>query len=65
MARKQQDNAPAAQPACKAVEREKDRWREVRDPRGELVCATFYERGVVEVVRPARSLSEGRLQQPR
>jgi hypothetical protein len=53
MARKQQDNAPvaAAQPAYKVVKREKDRWWEVRDPRGELVCVTVYKRGAVEVVR--------------
>ncbi len=53
MARKQQDNAPApaAQPAYKVVKREKDRWWEVRDPRGELVCETVYKRGAVEVVR--------------
>jgi hypothetical protein len=52
-ARKQQDNAPApaAQPAYKVVKREKDRWWEVRDPRGELVCVTVYKRGAVEVVR--------------
>ena len=53
MARKQQDNAPApaAQPAYKVVKREKDRWWEVRDPRGELVCVTVYKRGAVEVAR--------------
>jgi hypothetical protein len=43
--------APAAQPAYKVVKREKDRWWEVRDPRGELVCVTVYKRGAVEVVR--------------
>jgi hypothetical protein len=42
---------PAARPACKVVKREKDRWREVRDPRDELVCVTVYKRGAVEVVR--------------
>jgi len=41
----------AAQPADKVFEREKDRWWEVRDPRGELVCVTVYKRGAVEVVR--------------
>jgi hypothetical protein len=53
MARKQQDNAPApaAQHAYKVIKREKDRWWEVRDPRGELVCVTVYKRGAVEVVR--------------
>ena len=53
MARKQQDNAPApaAQPAYKVVEREKDRWWEVRAPQGELVYVTVYKRGAVEVVR--------------
>ena len=51
MARKQQDNAPAAQSAYKVVKREKDRWWEVRDPTGELVCVTVYKRGAVEVVR--------------
>ena len=53
MARKQQDNAPvpAAHSAYKVVKREKDRWWEVRDPRGELVCVTVYKRGAVEVVR--------------
>ena len=53
MARKQQNDAPApaAQPAYKAVEREKDRWWQARDPRGELVCVTVYKRGAVEVVR--------------
>jgi hypothetical protein len=53
MARNQQDNAPAptAQPAYKVVKREKDRWWEVRDLRGELVCVTVYKRGAVEVVR--------------
>ncbi len=30
---------------------QKDRWWEVRDPRGELVCVTVYKRGAVEVVR--------------
>jgi hypothetical protein len=52
-ARKQQDNAPApaAQPAYKVVKRKKDRWWEVRDPRGELVCVTVYKRGAAEVVR--------------
>ena len=30
---------------------EKDRWWEVRDPGGELVCVTVYKRGAVEVVR--------------
>jgi hypothetical protein len=51
--RKQQDNAPApaAQPAYKVGKRENDRWWEVRDPRGELVCVTVYTRGAVEVVR--------------
>jgi hypothetical protein len=33
------------------VKREKDRWREVRDPQGEMVCVTVYKRGAVEVVR--------------
>jgi hypothetical protein len=53
MARKQQDHAPAsaAQSAYKVVKREKDRWWEVRDPRGELVCVTVYKLGAVEVVR--------------
>ena len=53
MAGKQQDNAPApaALPAFKVVEREKDRWWEVRDPQDELVCVTVYKRGAVEVVR--------------
>jgi len=53
MARKQQDNAPApaAQPAYTVVKREKKRWWEVRDPKGELVCVTVYKRGAVEVVR--------------
>ncbi len=53
MARNQQDNAPAlpTQPAYKVVKREKDRWWEVRDPKGELVCVTVYKRGAVEVVR--------------
>ena len=53
MARKQQDNAPAPapQPAYKVVKREKDRWWEVRDPRGEPACATVYKPGAVEVVR--------------
>ncbi len=53
MARKQQDNAPApaSQPAYTVVKRAKDRWWEVRDPRGELVCVTVYKRGAVEVVR--------------
>jgi hypothetical protein len=54
MARKQQDNAPAAQPAQPAytvVKRTRDRWWEVRDPKGELVCVTVYKRGAVEVVR--------------
>jgi hypothetical protein len=54
MAKKQQDNAPAAlavQPAYKVVKREKDRWWEVRDPQDELVCVTVYKRGAVEVVR--------------
>ena len=53
MARKQQDNAPApsTQPGYKVRKREKDRWWEVRDPRGELVCVTVYKRGAVEVVR--------------
>ena len=41
----------AAQPACKVVKREKDRWWEVRDPKGELVCVTDYKRGAAEVVR--------------
>jgi hypothetical protein len=52
-ATKQQDNAPApaAQPVYEVVKREKDRWWEVRDPRGELVCVTLYKRGAVEVVR--------------
>jgi hypothetical protein len=51
--KKQQDNAPAPaeQPAYNVVKREKDRWWEVRDPRGELVCVTVYKRGAVEVVR--------------
>jgi hypothetical protein len=44
--------APAAQPAYKVVKREKDRWWEVRDPRGGLACVTVYKRGAVEVVRP-------------
>ena len=56
MARKQQDNAPgpAAQPAPPAytvVKRTRDRWWEVRDPKGELVCVTVYKRGAVEVAR--------------
>ena len=53
MAKKQQVNAPApaAQPTYKVVKREKDRWWEVRDPRGELVCVTVYKRGADEVVR--------------
>ncbi|HEY0022261.1 MAG TPA: hypothetical protein VGB24_05105 [Longimicrobium sp.] len=52
MARKQQDNAPVpvAQPAYKVVKCEKDRWWEVRDRRGELVCVTVYKRGAVEVL---------------
>jgi hypothetical protein len=44
------------------VKREKDRWWEVRDPRGEPVCVTVYERGAVEVVRrlqPDRAPSVG------
>ncbi len=50
MAKKQQDTAPApaTQPAYKVVKREKDRWWEVRDPRGELVCVTVYKRGAVD-----------------
>jgi hypothetical protein len=52
MARKQPDDyAPAARPACKVVTREKDRWRRVRDPRGEPVCVAVCTRGAVEVVR--------------
>ncbi len=48
MARKQ-DNAPVppaepAQPAYTVVKRTRDRWWEVRDPRGELVCVTVYKR---------------------
>jgi hypothetical protein len=48
-----QDNAPApaAQPAYTVVKREKDRWWEMRDPPGELVCVTAYKRDVVEVMR--------------
>jgi hypothetical protein len=41
----------AAQPAYTVVKRERDRWWEVRDPKGELVCVTVYKRGAVEVVR--------------
>jgi hypothetical protein len=37
--------------AYKVVKREEDRWWEVRDPQGELVCVTAYKRGAVEVVR--------------
>lgn len=33
------------------AKREQDRWCEVRDPRGELVRDTVYERGAVNVVR--------------
>jgi hypothetical protein len=67
MAGKQQDNAPvpAAQPAYRVVKREKDRWWEVRDPRGELVCVTVYKRGAVEVVRRlAARRRDSRLRQP-
>jgi|GEM_PF-4916618 len=41
MARKQQDNAPAAaaQPAYKVFEREKDRWWQVCAMRGASWCA--------------------------
>jgi hypothetical protein len=50
MARKQQDNAPA--PAVHpVVRRTRDRWWEVRDPRGELACVTVHERGAAEVMR--------------
>ena len=38
-------------PTYKPVTREKDRWWEVRDPRGKLVCVTVYKRGAVEVVQ--------------
>jgi hypothetical protein len=48
--RKQQDNAPAAQPAY-TVKRSHDRWWEARDPKGELVCVPVYKRGAVAVVR--------------
>jgi hypothetical protein len=53
MAKQQQDNTPvpAAQPAYKIIKRTTDRWWEVRDPAGELVCLTVYKRGAVEVVR--------------
>ncbi len=53
MVRKHQDNAPApvAQTVYTVIKREKDRWWEVRDPRGELVCVTVYKRGAVEVAR--------------
>jgi hypothetical protein len=53
MAREQQDNAPApaAHPPYKVIKREKDRWWEVRDTRGELVCVTVYKRGAMEVAR--------------
>lgn len=43
--------AVPAQPACTVVEREKDRGREVRDPRASLVCVPGYERGAVQAVR--------------
>ena len=36
----------------KPVKREKDRWWEARDPRGERVCVTV-KRGAAEVVRLA------------
>jgi hypothetical protein len=53
MARKKQDTAPApaAQPGYKIVKRTKDRWWEVRDPHGMLVCVTVYKCGAAEVVR--------------
>ena len=48
---KQQDNAPApaAQPAYTIKPR--NRYWEVRDALGQLVCLTVYKRGAVEVVR--------------
>lgn len=57
MAGTQQDNAPApaAQPAYRVVQREKDRWRELRDPRGELVCVTVYRRRRSVRTEPAAS----------
>ncbi|HEY0022259.1 MAG TPA: hypothetical protein VGB24_05095 [Longimicrobium sp.] len=33
------------------VKREKHRWGEVRDSRGELVCVAVYKRAAVEVVQ--------------
>ena len=53
MAREQQNDAPAPneQPGYTVIKRSHDRWWEVRDPQGELVCVTVYKRGAVEVAR--------------
>jgi hypothetical protein len=53
MARKQQDNAPvpAAQPRVQGRQAGEGPLVEVRDPKGELVGVTVYERGAAEVMR--------------
>ena len=64
MARKQQDNAPAAQPVYKVVKREKDRWWEVRDPQDELVRDGLQAWGGGGGAQACGVIEEVRLQQP-
>ena len=60
MARNQQDNgpAPAARCAVKVVERDKDRWSEVRDPAGRAGVRDCLQARRGRGGTPARSVTE-------